>query len=193
MNPVIATVSNPNDVDVSFLLFVPASDGDRVRFNRFVEDFTATPFSVETWLGDRPARFEGSSFAIDFDGLQGVIPCSDVSGDRFCRNRHWQSIRRIAPNALQRDASDRIAGSARLFELMTQDRGTTVTDRAVVYGLSDWQQLDSNVTNDFLPNMQSLAPSLSGTELLRRANARPTPLGGFLWLPICPPYPLATP
>ena len=193
MNPVIATVSNPNDVDVSFLLFVPASDGDRVRFNRFVEDFTATPFSVETWLGDRPARFEGSSFAIDFDGLQGVIPCSDVSGDRFCRNRHWQSIRRIAPNALQRDASDRIAGSARLFELMTQDRGTTVTDRAVVYGLSDWQQLDSNVTNDFLPNMQSLAPSLSGTELLRRANARPTPLGGFLWLPICPPYPLSTP
>lgn len=190
---VVTTVTTPNEVDVSFLLVTPASTRNQRAFEAYVTDFADAAFTLETWLGDRPARLADGSFVVDFDGLEGVIPCSETSGERYGRNRHWKSIRRIEPTALPRDATGTIASGARFFELVTRDRGATVTDRAVVYGRADWQQLDANATNDFLPGMQSLAPSLPGAELLRHANSRPVPPGGFLWLPICPPYATGAP
>lgn len=190
---VVTTVTTPNEIDVSFLLCTPSSTRDQRSFNGYIADLADGSFTLETWLGDRPTRLVEGACVVDFDGLEGLIPCSDAAGDRSCRNRHWQSIRRIAPDALQRDATMGIPGGARFFELVTRDRGATVTDRAVVYGRADWQQLDANATNDFLPGMQSLAPSLPGAELLRHANARPVPPGGFLWLPVCPPYAVGGP
>lgn len=190
---VVTTVNSPTDIDVLFLLAIPASPADQSWFDACFEGFSGGPLTAETWLGDRPARMADGSLVVDFDGLEGLIPLSQTSGDRYGRNRHWQSIRRVAADAIRRDASGGIAADARFFELVTRDRGATVTDRAVVYSREDWQQLDSNATNDFLPGMQSLAPSLPGAEILRDANARPIPTNGFRWLPICPPYAVGTP
>lgn len=190
---VVATVNSPTNVDVLFLLAVPASPGDRTWFDACIDDFAGASLTVNTWLGDRPARVADGSLLVDFDGLQGLIPWSETGGDRYGRNRHWQSIRRVPAEAIGRDALGLIASSGRFFDLVTQDRGATVTDRAVVYNRADWQQLDANATNDFLPSMQSLAPSLPGAELLRGANSRPIPTDGFRWLPICPPYAVGSP
>jgi len=125
----------------------------------------------------------GDGYQFDFGGLTGSVVAGRADGWRYLRNQHWDYVQ---PSAAFREASGRLTlprpdGMPFRLSRVGASPDDVVEDRALVYELRDWAQLDDNLVNEFLAEMSLGAPSLSGARLLQREAGRPSPIMFFSW------------
>lgn len=125
----------------------------------------------------------GDGYQFDFGGLTGTVVSGRADGWRYLRNQHWDYVQ---PSAEFLEASGGLApprpdGMPFRLSRVGASPDDVVEDRALVYQLRDWAQLDDNLVNEFLAEMSFGAPSLSGARLVQREASRPSPIMFFSW------------